>query len=112
MERVCSNQHTINDDSLKACPRCGSRLPPAPVQDVPAGPALDVSGLVSRAPRGLPLLVGGVILGLFGSLLSYAAHHGPAEFFGNVLLGLGAVLLLIGAVALGVKLGVEDARTD
>ncbi|MGI9157796.1 MAG: hypothetical protein ACR2FG_14385 [Marmoricola sp.] len=33
----------------------------------------------SRAPRGLSLLVSGVILGLFGWLLAYAAGHGPAE---------------------------------
>jgi hypothetical protein len=112
VERVCRNGHFVSDDDLKACPKCGSRLPPAPVEEAAAEPVADVPGFVARAPRGLPLLVGGVVLGLFGSVLSYAAHHGPAEFFGNVLLGLGVVLLLVGAVALGVKLGIEDSRTS
>jgi hypothetical protein len=113
--RVCSNGHSVNEDYLKACPRCGSRLPPAPAQEVdddPAATAVEPSGLVASAPRGLPMLVGGVILGLFGGLLSYAADRGPAEVMGILLLGLGGVLVLVGAVALGVKLGIEDARRE
>lgn len=108
MARECSNGHHVSEDYLKACPKCGSQLPPAPVRE---GPPADAGpGVVTRAPRGLPMLVAGVILGLFGSLLSYAAHNGPAEVMGNLLLGVGGVLILVGAVALGVKLGIEDAR--
>jgi len=107
--RECSNGHLVSEDYLKACPRCGSQLPPAPGREKP--PA-DASPDVARAPRGLPMLVAGVILGLFGSLLSYAADNGPAEVMGELLLGLGGVLILVGAVALGVKLGIEDARRD
>jgi hypothetical protein len=114
--RVCSNGHSVSEDYLKACPKCGSQLPRAQVEEAneptEAAPGLALSDVVARAPRGLPMLVGGAILGIFGSLLSYAAEHGPAEVMGNLLLGLGAVLVLVGAVALGVKLGIEDARRD
>ncbi len=58
------------------------------------------------------MLAGGVVLSMFGSLLTYAAHRGPAEVMGNLMLGLGGVLVLVGAVALGVKLGIEDARRE
>lgn len=110
MTRICSNGHSVGEDYLKACPRCGSRLPAAPAEEAPV--VVSAPDLVTRAPRGLPMLVGGVILSLFGSVLSYAAHKGPAEVMGNILLGLGGVLLLVGAVALGVKLGIEDARRE
>lgn len=110
MTRVCSNGHSVGEDYLRACPKCGSQLPSPPSKDAPA--VAPTTSLVTNAPRGLPMLVGGVILGLFGTLLSYAAHHGPAELMGNLLLGLGGALGLVGAVALGVKLGIEDARRD
>ena len=117
MIRTCSRGHHVSEDYLKACPKCGGQLPPVPVDedDAETGettPTEDQPGFLNRAPRGLPMVVAGVVLALFGSLLSYAADKGPAEFFGRVLLGLGSVLLLIGSVALGVKLGIEDADKD
>ncbi|MEP6816704.1 MAG: hypothetical protein ABI873_14255 [Marmoricola sp.] len=112
MARVCGNGHSVDEDYLKACPRCGSQLPAAPAKDALPPLAEAAPSFVSRAPRGLPMLVGGVVLALFGSLLSYAAKRGPAEAMGNLLLGLGGVLVLVGAVALGVKLGIEDARRE
>jgi hypothetical protein len=116
MARVCGNGHSVDEDYLKACPRCGSRLPPVPAKaagdDDSAPTDAEPSGFVDRTPRGLPMLVAGVILGLFGGLLSYAADRGPAEVMGILLLGLGGVLVLVGAVALGVKLGIEDARRE
>ena len=44
----------------------------------------------------MPFVAGGIVLGLFGWLLSYAAERGPAEVFGFVLIGAAVVTVLVG----------------
>jgi hypothetical protein len=49
-----------------------------------------------RVSRTVPFVTGGIVLALFGRLLTYAAERGPAEVFGYVLIGLAVVLVLVG----------------
>ena len=44
----------------------------------------------------MPFIAGGIVLALFGTLLTYAAERGPAEVFGFVLIALAVVLVLVG----------------
>ena len=97
MDRVCNNGHTVTEDYLKACPRCGSQLNSAAahLRTPPLAPAVDQQVSV---PLTLPFAVGGVILLLFGGVLTFAAERGPAEVFGWLLLAAGVVLMLVGVV--------------
>lgn len=95
MDRECNNGHTVTEDYLKACPRCGSQLGMAAAHPKPPTLAPAVDQQVS-VPLVLPFAVGGVILLLFGALLTYAADRGPAEVFGWLLLAAGVVVVLVG----------------
>ncbi len=93
--RTCSNQHVVTEDYLKVCPKCGSQLTPAETHE--KAPSLaPASDERVRVPRTVPFVVGGIILGLWGRLLSHAAEHGPAEIFGFVLMSAGLVLVVLG----------------
>ena len=89
MIRECSNGHAVDEDYLKACPRCGSQLPPTHVKAPPLAPTVNQRVSV---PLAVPFVVSGVVLVLFGALLTYAAERGPAEVFGWLLLAAGVVV--------------------
>ena len=93
--RTCSNGHAVAEDYLKVCPKCGGALsPPEHEQKPPSLAPATVEPIT--VPRTVPFVAGGIVLGLFGRLLSYAAERGPAEVFGFVLMGLAVVLVLVG----------------
>jgi hypothetical protein len=93
--RTCANGHTVAEDYLKVCPKCGGTLGRPDHEEKPPSlaPGTDAPVQVSRT---VPFVTGGIVLGLFGRLLSYAAERGPAEVFGFVLMGLGVVIVLAG----------------
>jgi hypothetical protein len=93
--RTCSNGHAVAEDYLRVCPKCGAGLSrPDHAEKPPSlAPATDEPVRVSRT---VPFVTGGIVLGLFGRLLSYAAERGPAEVFGYVLMGLAVVIVLVG----------------
>jgi len=93
--RSCSNGHAVAEDYLKVCPKCGGALSrPDHVEKPPSlAPTTVEPVTVSRT---VPFVAGGIVLGMFGRLLSYAAERGPAEIFGLVLMGLAVVLVLVG----------------
>jgi small neutral amino acid transporter SnatA (MarC family) len=93
--RACSNGHAVAEDYLKVCPKCGATLIRPDHEEKPPSlaPATDEPVAV---PRTVPFIVGGIVLALFGTLLTYAAERGPAEVFGFVLIALAVVLVLVG----------------
>ena len=93
--RTCSNGHAVAEDYLRVCPKCGATLSrPDHVEKPPSlAPPTDEPVRVSRT---VPFATGGIVLALFGRLLTYAAERGPAEVFGYVLIGLAVVLVLVG----------------
>jgi hypothetical protein len=93
--RTCSNGHAVAEDYLRVCPKCGAALSrPDHAEKPPSlAPATDEPVRVSRT---VPFVTGGIVLGLFGRLLSYAAERGPAEVFGYVLMALAVVIVLVG----------------
>ncbi len=93
--RTCSNGHAVAESYLKVCPRCGATLARSQHEEKPPSLAPTPDQLV-QVSRTVPFVTGGIVLGLFGRLLSYAAERGPAEVFGFVLMGLGVVVVLAG----------------
>lgn len=93
--RTCSNGHAVTESYLRVCPKCGAALGrPDHVEKPPSlAPPTDEPVRVSRT---VPFVAGGIVLALFGTLLTYAAERGPAEVFGYVLIGLAVVLVLVG----------------
>ncbi|WP_067440575.1 hypothetical protein [Nocardioides jensenii] len=124
--RVCANGHQVPQENLKACPACGASLAAAEfveVDGVVAHPTTDtarpvetevlpeVPAVLSGLPAGLVFLVPGVILSLLGWLASAAADGNGTAFGGSILvLALGGILTSIGVIAIGVRVGIDDAR--
>ena len=123
--RICANGHQVPQEDLKACPACGASLASAEwheVEDVPDVPAAftsnpereefpPVPAVLSGFPAGLVLLVPGFVLGLIGWLAVYASDgRGTAAGGGVVLLALGGILVAIGVIAIGVRIGINDSR--
>lgn len=79
-----------------------------PAADEPAPP---MPAVVSGLPSGLFFLAIGAVLGLIGWLAAAAADgRGMASGISIGLLWVSGVLTSIGVIAIGVKIGVEDAR--
>ena len=98
--RTCSNGHAVAEDYLKVCPRCGGALDRPDHEEKP--PSLAPAPVEPiRVSRTVPFVAGGIVLGLFGWLLSYAAERGPAEVFGFVLIGAAVVIILVGLADAG-----------
>ena len=93
--RTCSNGHAVTEEYLKVCPKCGASLARPDHEERPPSLAPDPDTVV-RVSRTVPFVTGGIVLGLFGRLLTYAAERGPAEVFGFVLMALGLVIVLAG----------------
>lgn len=75
-----------------------------PLPHVPAG--------LDMMPAGLVLLVPGIVLGLFGWLIVAGADgHGIAAGGGILVLWLAGILSSIGVIAIGVRIGINDARS-
>ena len=94
--RSCSNGHAVAEDYLQGLPQCSSALRPPGSRGRSRPrwhrrPSNQVT--VSRT---VPFVAGGIMLGMLGRLLAYAAERGPAEVFGLVLMGLAVVIVLVG----------------
>jgi hypothetical protein len=93
--RTCSNGHAVAEDYLKVCPKCGGALDRPEHEEKP--PSLAPAPVEPiKVSRTVPFVAGGIVLALFGRLLSYAAERGPAEVFGFVLIGAAVVIVLVG----------------
>src|SRR4029078_10492255 len=81
--RTCSNGHAVAEDYLRVCPKCGATLSrPAQGKKPPSlAPPTDEPVRVSRT---VPFVTGGIVLALFGRLLTYAAERGAAQGVGDV----------------------------
>ena len=123
--RICANGHQVPQVDLKACPACGASLAGAAwheVDDVPEMPVAaststvheefpPVPAVMSGFPTGLVFLVPGAILALIGWLaLTASDGRGTAAGGGVVILALGGILLAIGVIAIGVRVGINDSR--
>lgn len=124
--RICANGHQVPQEFLKACPACGASLAgtefvevdelveestvatPRVVDEDPIAP---VPEFISGLPSGLIFVVLGIVLGLIGWLSAVGADgRGVAAGASVLLLWASGILTSIGVIAIGVKLGVEDAR--
>lgn len=93
MNRSCNRGHLVTEDYLKVCPHCGGPVPGATGKVHSLAPQrpdpVDV-------PKLKPFLFGGLVLVLFGLLLTLTAEQGPAEVFGWVMLAGGLVVAGVG----------------
>ncbi|MDN5895648.1 MAG: hypothetical protein L0H93_16685 [Nocardioides sp.] len=125
--RICNNGHQVPQDDLKACPSCGVSLSNATTREVEdvdapqtggsssledpyADPAPRVPAVVGQIGSGLPLLAVGAVLALLGWLAAASSDGGTAQGGSVILLGIGGILTSIGVIAIGVKIGVQEAH--
>ena len=117
---ICENGHTVPDRTFLTCPDCKAArapayrgLPPASGSTPPrsaAAVASDAQGTI------LGLLIGGVVVGvLAGLVLGLAWPDSPRPGSGSagglilgwIMLGAAQLMIFIGAVAAGVRLGIR-----
>lgn len=117
---TCENGHTVPDRSFLTCPDCKAArvpayrgLPPTSGSTPPrsaAASASDAQGTI------LGLLIGGVVVGVLAGLVlgaSWPDSPGPGSgsagglVLGWIMLGAAQLMIFIGAVAAGVRLGIR-----
>lgn len=111
--RVCPRGHLVAISDLSHCPRCASPLAGAEVREVPDPPEGTTPPFrrPARTPsRGVPMLVVGALMMLVGcSAVLIGESDGFTALAWLIVWG-GTVATSVGAIAWGVKLGIEDAR--
>lgn len=119
---ICENGHTVPDRSFSHCPDCKASRGPAyrglkpmagrsPQRSAHAS-ASDALGTIQG------LLIGGVVLGIVAGLVlgaSWPDSPKPGSgsafglFFGWLMLAAAQLMIVIGAIAAGVRLGIKAA---
>ena len=98
--RTCSRGHTVAEDYLKVCPKCGGALDRPEHEERP--PSLAPATVEPiRVSRTVPFVAGGIVLGLFGVAAVVRRRARAGRLFGFAPIGAAVVTVLVGLADAG-----------